>query len=415
MGRRPWHRHRFPSLALAISAAIVVITSSVFGAGPASALALHLDPPMRALVPAANGAAGLVWQEMATTSRSQFPGCSAAAYDDAARAPICVGQTPANNYTSVWEYTGVNWTNVTPAGVRPAGRGLGPLVTDGENEMELFPVIGLNGTVETWGFSAKGWVELPTIGTPPPLLDPAMAYDPIDGYAVLFGGDFGDCSEGPLFCHAENWTWTFFGDNWTNLSRSAGPAPSPREGASFVADPLERHLVLFGGSPNGSTGTNDTWTFSLGAWHSLTFSGQSAPPPRASECAGFDTSLESTVVANGWDLGVPRYDTWLLNASGWMRDTSAGTLDGTCSGYTTLFDVRDNYLLSLVNSPNSPEGLLNETWVLAPATPAPSTGVPWATIAIIAIPLAGAVAFFLAVAYFRRQRPSTPREPPSHT
>ena len=409
MGRRTGHRHGVPSLALAISAVIVVTTSSVFGAAPASALALRLDPSMQALVPAADGAPSLVWQEMPTTSRSQFPGCSAAAYDDAARAPICVGQSSTTNYTSVWEYNGENWTNVTPAGAQPAGRGLGPLVTDGENEMELFPVIGSNGTVQTWGFSAKGWVELPTIGVPPPMMDPAMAYDPIDGYAVLFGG----CVEGPLSCPPENWTWTFFGENWTNVSRTAGPAPSPREGASFVADPLERHLVLFGGTSNGSNGTNDTWTFAVGIWRSLTFVGQRTPAPRFSECAGYDTTLGSTVVANGWDLGAPRYDTWLLNASGWTEDTSAGILDGTCSGYTTVFDVRDNYLLALVDPPDSPGRLLNETWVLAPPTPAPSSGIPWTTVAIIAIPVTGAVVFFLAVFSLRRREKSPRQEPPT--
>jgi len=400
-----------------------IVTSVFLGAllfllawgGPATT---HLAGPWvgpapgltRSLAPAASPGPTLVWREMTNSASSGFTGCSAVAYDDVIRTPICVNQIGGGAYTSVWTFSGSTWTNITPAGPRPEGRALGPLAPDGENLLVLYPVIGGNGKVDTWGFTGAGWTNLSTNGTPPAWVDPTMAYDPIDGYTVLFGGASGACS-GPGHCQPENSTWILLGANWTNATTTAGPAPSPRVGAGFVSDPLRDRLVLFGGSPDGYSGTNDAWKFFNGNWSKLSLPGSPVPPPRESECSGFDTTLGSIVVANGANSGTGLTDTWLLNSTGWSQDTTAGTLSATCSPYTTVFDVRDNYLLTLASAEGLTGAPANETWVLAPPVPPPSTGLsPWLAGVIIGIPAAGIVGLVLAVVYVRTRarRPSGP-------
>ena len=110
-------------------------------------------------------------------------------------------------------------------------------------------------------------------GTPPPLYEPAMAFDPASGQLLMFGGSgsrmYGD-------------TWIWASGSWHQLH----PAhhPEDRRGAAMVYDPVSRRLILSGGTeftagdlgkPLNSGGKNafvvfdDTWAWDGADWQEL--------------------------------------------------------------------------------------------------------------------------------------------------
>jgi PKD repeat protein len=90
----------------------------------------------------------------------------------------------------------------------------------------------------------------------------SMAYDPADGYDVLFGG-LGP--GGPL-----NDTWTYANGVWTNITATSGPAPPAQDGMAMTYDYGDGYLLAWGCLiPNGTTFCNDTWSFLHGKWSKI--------------------------------------------------------------------------------------------------------------------------------------------------
>jgi hypothetical protein len=77
-----------------------------------------------------------------------------------------------------------------------------------------------------------------------------MAYDPIVGSVVMFGGSAGAPS-------ALNDTWTWNGTTWTQIQTTY--TPEGRWAAAIDFDPYLRSIVLFGGELAGDPFTNQTW------------------------------------------------------------------------------------------------------------------------------------------------------------
>src|SRR5271154_5922174 len=73
-------------------------------------------------------------------------------------------------------------------------------------------------------------------------------------------------------------SFTSFGP-WVNLSAASVLAPAGRSSVPMAYDPLLGEIVLFGGydpSPSGPFG--DTWTFAAGNWTNITGNLTLAPP-----------------------------------------------------------------------------------------------------------------------------------------
>ncbi|EQD56953.1 hypothetical protein B2A_05043, partial [mine drainage metagenome] len=77
---------------------------------------------------------------------------------------------------------------------------------------------------------------------------------------------------------------------WTNLTPYVGTAPSPRWLSSMVYDPVNREMILFGGSLCPSLPCSglygDTWTYSAFHWTQL--SPAVSPPPRYAAMMAWD-------------------------------------------------------------------------------------------------------------------------------
>ena len=128
-----------------------------------------------------------------------------------------------------------------------------------------------------------------------------MAYDPVDGYLVLFGG----CDSGNFWfstCTPTNQTWVYQNGSWSQLSPTV--SPPARYDASLAWDGEAQSLVLFGGNGSVTTGfLNDTWTFVHGQWtqqHPTV-----SPPARAAAAMVYDARDGYVLLVDGEQVPDP--------------------------------------------------------------------------------------------------------------
>ncbi len=136
------------------------------------------------------------------------------------------------------------------------------------------------------------WERLSTPTAPSSREYAAMAYDAGIGKILLFGGY---SSRGGFL----NDTWEFSGGTWTNVTASAGTAPSPRAAADLAYDGNGSFDLLFGGyGPTGSAtagNLTDTWEFEDGTWSAVETS--TSPPLEGS--MAYDAALGAVVYVGG--------------------------------------------------------------------------------------------------------------------
>jgi hypothetical protein len=179
--------------------------------------------------------------------------------------------------------------------------------------------------------SGSSWTNVTNLAhpTPPERYLPSMVYSPLYGGDVLFGG-YGSIA-GPPYWVFYNDTWVLKGSTWTELVDSAScqptTCPTPRAGAVLAQDG-PNSLVLFGGYNYTPSITiqafADTWLFSGGQWTNITATAGPAPSARYDAVMSYD-SLDNLVLlfggetANGTTLG----DTWELVDNHWANVTAS--------------------------------------------------------------------------------------------
>jgi hypothetical protein len=192
------------------------------------------------------------------------------------------------------------------------------------------------------------WTRLSSVSPHPSARYGAvMAYDPTDGYVVLFSG----VPSGRFL----NDTWTYLGGTWARLDLPV--APAPRAYATMTWDASDGYLLLFGGETNhsshqGCSATsnlwvycNDTWKFVHGSWTLLHPS--SSPPARYSAAMTFDPSLHKVVLGGGAGAG-NLSDMWTYHAGRWTNEnlTPGSPQDPFHGRYSSLaYDGHDRSLL----------------------------------------------------------------------
>jgi PKD repeat protein len=160
----------------------------------------------------------------------------------------------------------------SPSSTRPAER-LGvdckTSTTDARCEIGSFgPSVGSS--------VPANWTNITNGASPSPRWGAALAFDPIDGYTLLFGG--ASLSSSGLE-YDLNDTWTYNHGSWHNISSTVGRAPSPRSGASLVYDAADGYMLLIGGVSESSSGAgcngalyacgNNSWMYAHGRWTQL--------------------------------------------------------------------------------------------------------------------------------------------------
>lgn len=378
-------------------------------------------PGVRA--PAGSGAARLSSGSAAPAARAP----SWAAVCRAAYLPGCPSAVPTPAADARPAVTsGQSWLNITPSpypSAYPAARAAVGMAYDPLTETTLM-FGGLDAAYnfynDTWSGSGGNWTPLISTAAcaspgrcPNPRAYAGFAYDLNDREAVLFGG----LSLTPSRFVELNDTWVFAGGTWTNITATAGAAPSARFEMSMTYAASEGYVLLFGGysfaSVNG-TYFADTWTFSHGKWTNITTTEVQTPQARdgaalADSPSGY-TMLFGGANALGilYDLsGCPNIEWWFSHGQWTPAQTytciglphpgtgsSTGTEPCGRTGAALAWSPKNQHfvLFGGVGYPSSSggcpatgsESVLNDTWVYLASPGAgefywhadPSSGAP---------------------------------------
>lgn len=148
------------------------------------------------------------------------------------------------------------------------------------------------------------WVQVTPGTAPSARAGYSMVYVPVHsghgGYVLLFGGK----GAGNQY---QSDTWEYSGGSWTNITSTAGSPPSARSEAGIAYDSVDNYVVLFGGE--GKNGPqNDTWEFNpaTAQWSSLFSNGSTnrfaGPKGLFSPLMTMD-SEDGAVILNGGATG----------------------------------------------------------------------------------------------------------------
>lgn len=142
---------------------------------------------------------------------------------------------------------------------------------------------------------------------------------------------------------------------WTNVSSSAGTAPSPRQAFSMAFDAALSATILFGGQDTNGNALGDTWEFTHGQWSQLTT--RKAPSARWGAGLVFDPNVNALILfggRTGW-YGVNPWqaDTWEFTSQGWTQLQTSGQPEPQ-SARDLVWDGADGYVLLVGNNPRSP-------------------------------------------------------------
>jgi hypothetical protein len=182
--------------------------------------------------------------------------------------------------------------------------GLGALLFGGSN--------GTSVSAQTWLWDGNQWSQEIINSPPPARQSAAMAYDPVFGLAVLFGGN-SSVSGTTLLGD----TWTFNGSSWNSFT-SGGTPPSARENHAMAYDDVNHNTVLFGGY-NGNYKA-DTWFWTTSGWSQLAPS-VLAPSARANHGMVFDAARGQITLFGGYNGTAYSSETWVWNGSAWTKLT----------------------------------------------------------------------------------------------
>jgi cysteine-rich repeat protein len=173
-----------------------------------------------------------------------------------------------------------------------------------------------------WTWDGTGW--MPYVGLVPPLRHSgAMSFDGTN--IVLHGGGLRDD------------TWIFDGNGWTEYT---GPGPSRREMHRMVYDSKRQRIVMFGGFPAGVATMTGTWEWDGQARTWTQVMTANTPEERTNPVLAYDPIRERVVLTGGNRRadGTKLYDTWLYDGVSWTDVTSTAGTPPDLYNATALFD-----------------------------------------------------------------------------
>ena len=159
-----------------------------------------------------------------------------------------------------------------------------------------------------------GWTEVVITGAEPPgRYGFHAAYDPLHDRVVVFGGQVGPAN---LDIGGDTWALELAaegGPRWTELFVDDDTAAPARRNGAYVYDPINHALLVWGGTPNGSTASPglDVLTLDEGAerWHHVD---SGAVPPRASGQGVFHAASNSVLWGMGNSTAGIYTDVWAM-------------------------------------------------------------------------------------------------------
>ncbi|MBE3554916.1 MAG: hypothetical protein IMW85_07990, partial [Thermicanus sp.] len=140
------------------------------------------------------------------------------------------------------------------------------VATDEENgQVLLFG--GIEGFLEsmgdTWAWNGLEWIKKRPSTSPSPRVSASMAFD--GRHILLFGGSYYDSVEGSDYYYNDTWVWD--GENWRKIDTPTDATPPGRTGAALAYNPLTGQVVMFGGYGSNESFWGDTWVWDGEAWN----------------------------------------------------------------------------------------------------------------------------------------------------
>jgi MYXO-CTERM domain-containing protein len=185
----------------------------------------------------------------------------------------------------------------------------------------------------TWIEKAKG----PTDPQPGNRYENGLAYDVAREVTVLFGGiDANDVALGD--------TWEWNGQLWKQITPSTA-SPSPRYGFAMAYSPVHGGVVLYGGG-NGIGALGQTWRWNGVDWTLLPVGSQD-PPPLFGAVMVFDSTQQKLVLYGGFNESATpdNEDVWELDVAGWKKASTLTTTPGQLSFFAMTYHAKDSVVL----------------------------------------------------------------------
>jgi len=169
------------------------------------------------------------------------------------------GTTLAAAYSDTWEFLHGNWTALTVSGSPPV-RFRASIVYD---PVDNYTIVFGGCTSyacsvpdsSTWEYHNGTWAALSPASHPSARVYYGLTYSSLARTVLLFGGStVPTASSGAL---AD--TWNFTGGNWTSLTSSLTVSPPKLAYLEMAFDPLDGYTIAFGGQYLNATYSNETW------------------------------------------------------------------------------------------------------------------------------------------------------------
>src|SRR5690606_5192073 len=165
---------------------------------------------------------------------------AAAAYDEARGRIVMFGGTPIigprMSLNDTWEWDGSRWLPRQPRTVPQPCDGAAMAYDPVRRTVIMFGGVNhdtVTALAETWEWDGEDWRQLTPTNSPPPLLVPSLATDPLRGRIVLFGGKTQIAHPGPWLCLDDTWEWD--GTDWALMQPIHRPSPRYAAGFAYCA------------------------------------------------------------------------------------------------------------------------------------------------------------------------------------
>ncbi|MDE1820180.1 MAG: hypothetical protein KGJ23_07445 [Euryarchaeota archaeon] len=363
----------------AFTLVLLLLTSSFAFSSYADRGAFHRPPRLRPMASdLAPRASALSSQPLAWSPAPPFyligEGAGLATTANRVYAVLFGGITSSlSNSTSIYDETTNSWSGpITTVGWPPSPRAHFAFAADPlpredflfGGETDLSRQFTDN---QTWTFntSTHVWRQVNETSAPAPRQDPAFAVAPYLGTGLLFGGWNQSYGSG-TYTYRDTWSLNLSSGAWTPVSPSGGVGPPSLHGASMLWDPTTHRFELFGGCDPCS---NSVWSYD--PWNTtwtLVATG-SVPSPRDGAVWVYDPVQRLDVLFGGDSSTGPLLDAWTYNATlvQWSNDPYQPGPSARYASAATWIDNPSNETL-LVAGGNNGMGSVNDMWRFAPTS-----------------------------------------------
>ena len=268
-------------------------------------------------------AIGGTWEKQPTSGSPSARYLTATVFDGSLNETVLFGgiepaagcYSQPNLVNDTWTYSSQNntWTNRT-TGLQPSARHSHVMAYDSDRKLTLLYsgaiYIGMlygSSDVWKWNSSFSNWGQISPSNTPPTRMCATSAYDPVNNHILVFGGT-------TMNLTASN---EFLALNRSNNAWYAPGAPEPRDDAALVSGGSGLAMMFGGAGLNAQLA--DTWVFndSLGTWQMK--NPTSSPSARESHAMAFDDRSGAAVLFGGAQFSYmypnAYCDTWVYNFS----------------------------------------------------------------------------------------------------